>query len=226
MKASICILAYKRPDELKATIKTLHKYIDYPSEIIVNLDSADGSSESIECRILLQEYLRDRLISKLILNNGKNRGVGKSFQNCLGVAEGDFIFKVDADIIFKQNFIRRAVQGLTDYPDVGSIGLFDYHRQDPNDERFKPENNVLENRGNGLFIVKDFVSSIYVFRKKDLNMNQEIFDDGLHQSFGKMALLDVVDNRSFGFGSVYVTLKPDGTATKTQTYTEPFLFSK
>jgi len=213
--ASLCILAYKRPQELKVCLESLLQTIDYPCETIINFDGVESMVDVM--------HTFPTKFSKLIVNRGKNRGVGRSFKNCLGLAEGEFVFKVDSDIIFREKWLSRAVQVLTDNPDVGSVGLFDYNRQDVNDNRFKPENNVIEKRKDCL-IVKDFVSSIYGFRRKDLDLNKEVYDDGAHQSFGKMALIDLVDNKSWGFNSVYVTLKPDGTAFKSPTHDEPLIF--
>lgn len=218
---SLCIPAYKRPELLVRCLDSLRNTVDMEAEIIVNLDGSDEINEAI----LYTQYQEEK-ISKLILNNGKNRGVGRSFQNCIAVAEGDYIFKIDADIIFSQEkWLSNAIGALEKYEDVGSIGLFDYHFQDPNDNRFKPEFNVLEDRGD-IKIVKDYVSSIYGFRAKHLNRYVQIHDDGLHQTFGKMALQHSVSNTAFGFGSVYVTIKPDGTAIKTKTYTQPLTFIK
>lgn len=222
--ASLCILSYKRPERLQECLDTLLATIDYPCEIIINCDGGDTAAR------LASDYFHLGKASKLILSIGDNRGVGRSFQNCLGVAEGDYIFKIDSDIIFKPQWLSKAVSVLENNLDVGTVGLFDYHRQDPNDDRFKPENNVAERRVDCL-IVKDYVSSIYGFRKDLLdNWLGDIPDDGLHSTVGGreryMALLDVVDNKAFGFGSVYVTLKPDGTAFKTQTFDSPLLFEK
>lgn len=225
--ASLCVLAYKRPERLIECIDSLIESIDYPCEIIVNLDGSDAKNESL----LFQKYVKGE-ISKLILSNGNNRGVGRSFQNCLGVAEGDYIFKLDADLIFKPGWLSTSVKILQNNPTVGAVGLFDYNVQDPNDERFKPENNVLYER-ESCYIVNDFVSCGYGFRKEHTPITTyQMPDDGFHQSFKNIGLNlaltkgSVVDNKSFGFDSVYVQVKPDGSATKTPTYAEPLVFRK
>jgi len=216
--ASLCILAYKRPSDLMTCLNTLRKTIDYPCEIIINLDGTDA--ENI---VALQFMLRDNKISKLILNNGMNRGVGRSFQNCTGIAEGRYIFKIDADIIFKPQWLSSTVKILENNADIGAVGLFDYNRQDPNDSRFKPENNVIAPREDCL-IVKDFVSSIYAFRSCDLNKIIPIQDDGNHTKLGQLALNDKVDIHAWGVGrSVYVSGTEDHPR-KTETFNEPFLF--
>lgn len=221
--ASLCILAYKRPDQLITCLDSIHKTIDYPCEVIVNLDA----EEHRETAGILSRYFVENKISKLILNNGKNRGVGRSFQNCLGVCEGDYIFKIDTDLIFKPKWVSSTIKILAD-ESIGAVGLFDYNKWDSNDERFKPENNIIEKRKDYL-IVKDFVSSIYAFREDD----KYIFegkDDGFHTqlqiSYGKLALLDKVDNTAFGVGkSTYVSGTMDHPI-KTLTFDEPLIFQK
>lgn len=220
---SLCVLGYKRPDKLRACLDSLKKTIDYPCEIILNIDGAD----LWEAEIFNDDY------SKLIVSRGNNRGVGRSFQNCLGVAEGDYIFKLDTDLVFKEGWLSSSIKILEENPTVGAVGLFDYYTQDPNDERFKPENNIIEKK-DGFDVVKDFVSCGYGFRAHSLDKWGREFDtipdDGYHTNlgkrFGKLAMHHVVDNKSFGFDSVYVQVKPDGSATKTPTYDEPLLFHR
>lgn len=228
--ASLCILAYKRPKLLNDSIRSLHETIDYPCEIIINYDGLDNVADFAP-----EGFVK---CSKQILVYGKNRGVGRSLQNCLGLCEGDYIFKIDADLMFKPKWLSSAINILTD-KSIAAVGLFDYNKWDPNDDRFKPENNVIEDRGD-YKIVKDFVSSIYGFRKDDIDVLLEeapctdekgnLNDDGLHSALqtyrGKLALKDMVENTAFGNKSVYVTIKPDGTAFKTATYDQPLLFKK
>jgi glycosyltransferase involved in cell wall biosynthesis len=226
MFASLCILAYKRPEQLQKTLDSLLSTIDYPCEIIVNVD---GDEDKTVYGIASKFYSEGK-ISKLILNNGKNRGVGRSFQNCIGVAEGDYIFKIDADLTFHPKWLSQAVKILDTNSEVGAVGLFDYNKWDQNDSRFKPEENVLQVMKTWEFeyqIVKDFVSSIYGFRKKYLdNWIGDIPDDGFHTHLEKLAINHSVDNTAFGVvKSTYVSGTEDHPY-KTPTYTEPLLFSE
>ena len=224
--ASLCILAYKRPERLKECLSSLLTTLDYPAEIIVNLDGLDGN-EDLNVNYLTHE-LKNFKISKLILNQGKNRGVGRAFQNCLGVAEGDYIVKIDTDLTFSPQWLSTMIDIFDKNIDIGSVSCFDYNKWDPNDSRFKPEENILQER-DCCYIVKDFVSSIYAFRKQDLKtniLNAVIPDDGLHQSFGKMALTktNMVLNTAFGVGkSTYISGTMDHPI-KTTTFNEPFIF--
>ena len=234
--ASLCILSYKRPESLIRCLNSLHETIDYPCEIIVNCDAQDTAYGFV------LEYWKETKISKVVLNNGQNRGVGRSFQNCLAIAEGEYIFKIDADITFHPHWLSQAIKVLQHNNDIGSIGLFDYHKWDPLDPRFKPEENVLEhttltdshNQTIQYQIVKDFVSSIYGFRNKDLyaysadGMIYEkvttIPDDGLHQKFGTMALLDKTDNTAFGVGKSTYVSGTNEEPFKTPTFDKPLMF--
>lgn len=228
--ASLCVLAYKRPQLLHECLESIFSTIDYPCEIIVNLDANDSPTQP-EMVSYLTALLTQQKISKLILNNGKNRGVGRSFQNCLGVAEGDYIFKIDTDLTFQPRWLSTAIKILDQDSTVGAVGLFDYNKWDPNDPRFKPEENIIKPMRSWDFeydIVKDFVSSIYGFRRIDFNQNDwlEVPDDGLHQSFGTMAMKHMVTNTAFGVNkSTYVSGTEDHPV-KTATFQEPLLFGE
>lgn len=227
--ASIIILSYKRPQMLIDCINSIHQTLDFPAEIIVNDDG--GLNYSI-----LQQFLLDKKISKLILNAGHNRGVGRSFQNGIGVSEGDFIIKCDSDLIFKPNWLSTAIKILENNRDIGTLSLFDYRNYDYEDKRF----NHIEERKD-CFIVDDFVSSIYVGRRIDFETYLENMgimpDDGAHLEIGHMPTdyefrfpryiaitkHDYINNTGFGEKSVYLTKDSDGTFHKTETFDTPFL---
>ncbi|MDD5406997.1 MAG: glycosyltransferase [Sulfurovaceae bacterium] len=231
--ASLCLLAYKRQEMLQKCLESLHMTLDIPSEVIINYDGIEGSKF---------DFNLDQA-SKFIINHGNNRGVGRSFQNCLGVAEGDYIFKVDTDLIFHKNWLSTAISILEKNLDIGAISLFDYRHYDPKDTRF----NILEERED-CYIVDDFVSSIYGFRKAQLGIVKGhrgiIADDGIHHSLktGRYSLetgeyispkylaitkTDFVTNQGFGLGkSVYVVPDKDGNPVAAKTYSSPFIFNK
>lgn len=223
--ASICILAWKRPEMLIECIDSLHATIDYPCEVIVNVDGREGVENDTE--EIANSFLKAGKISKLILNNGKNRGVGKSFQNCLGVSEGEYIFKIDSDITFEKGWLSNAIGALKDNGDIASLSLFNYNNYDPNDERFR----ILEARSD-CNIVTDFVSSAYGFRRESLiEFPFDGADDGYHQRVSQGGRLlaitkkDYIKNTGFGKNSVYLTFDDDGSPHKTETSIYPLLFS-
>lgn len=226
---SLCVLSYKRPDALRKCLESIWETADLPYQLIVNSDGGDLENDA-----WLYSQFKAGKISNLILNGGKNRGVGRSFQNCLGVAEGEYIFKIDADIVFKPKWLSTAISTLVQNKDVGAISLFDYHTYDPNDSRFFPQTNVISAR-NDCFIVADFVSSVYGFRRMELPFSDyelygelDIPDDGLHQRFGNLAIAkeELCTNSGFGRNSVYVTMPDDDPAHafKTPTSDTPLIY--
>lgn len=228
--ASLCLLAYKRPQQLLDCINSLTQTCDYPYQLIVNLDTYDKVNLEHLTNLLTQSR-----ISNLLINNGNNRGVGRSFQSCLGVAEGDFIFKIDTDLTFKPAWLSKAVKVLENNPDVGAVSLFDYNHYDPNDDRFKSENSRLEERED-CYIVKDFVSSIYGFKKEHLFIINPVEDDGNHTKFQNYDLgggvcfnlaitkEDLVTNSGFGvYKSTYVSGTEENPY-KTPIFDEPLIF--
>jgi hypothetical protein len=50
--ASLCLLAYKRPEQLKKCIQSLKDTTDYPYTLIVNVDGADEECQSIGYKLL------------------------------------------------------------------------------------------------------------------------------------------------------------------------------
>jgi len=215
--ASLNILAYKRSDLLVRCIESIKKTTKYPHEIIVNLDADDN----VHNQLYLFRLIQEKQISKVIYNTGRNRGVGRSFANGVGVSEGDYIFKIDTDLIFKEGWLTTAVNILETNDDVGSVSLFDYRNYDPNDTRFS----ILEKRSS-CNIVNDFVSSIYGFSREFLELKGWDQDDGFHTKLEKLAITktDFVSNKGFGVTkSTYVSGTEDHPF-KTKTHDKPLIF--
>lgn len=199
------------------TIESIQHTADIPYSLIVNIDGGDDTGNDDYIYTLYKE----KKISSLIVNGGKNRGVGRAFNNCLALAEGEYIFKIDTDLVFHHNWLSTACSALDNNKDVGAISLFNYRHYDPVDTRFE----ITEERSD-ISIVNDFVSSVYGFRHKDLDKILPAQDDGNHTKLGKLAITkrDMVENQGFGVGkSVYVSGTMDHPF-KTATYNEPLIF--
>jgi glycosyltransferase involved in cell wall biosynthesis len=206
--ASLCVLAFERPEFLKRSINSLISNTSYPHERIIN---NDGSTDS-EVATFLNTLQQSGVLSYLVTNCGQNMGVGKAFRNCIGVSSGDYIFKLDADLEYQPKWLETIISILDNNPDVGCCGLFNYRNYDPNDDRFV----ILEERDD-CYIVSDFVNSGYGFRREIYdNFGVALGDDGWQQYVKgrwsgkaeyKLAIpkSDVAIN--FGFGankSIYV----------------------
>jgi len=200
--ASLCILSYERPDFLIRSLESLKKNTKYPYELIVN---DDASLNQRVASYLTEQYFKGH-ISHLILNSGKNMGVGRSFRNCIGVSNGDYIFKLDADLEYKPGWIETAVNIIENNKDAGCVGLFNYLNYVKEDDRFVK----IEERED-CNVVKDFVNSGYGFKREIFDkFGDSLGDDGWQvfvNSQGLKSLIpkeDVVINFGFGKDSIYV----------------------
>jgi glycosyltransferase involved in cell wall biosynthesis len=218
--SSLCLLAYKRPQQLKTCINSLIATIDAPAEIIVNLDSDDSENSEY-----LFSLYKQKKISKLILNAGNNRGVGTSFAYCVGAAEGDYIFKIDTDLVFKPGWLSKAVWALEELPEIGAISLFDYKHYDPNETRFNSYDNIKD-----YLLVDDFVNSIYGFRKHWIALGGWEQDDGFHKKIQEQGVhlaitnKDYVENTGFGIGKTTYVSGTEENPFKTPTHDRPLIF--
>lgn len=216
--ASLCVLSYKRPERLRLCLESLFANTTYPHEIIVSSDGND-EPENIDYLVGL---LKGKKISKLILNAGGNRGVGKSFANCASMADGNYICKIDTDLTFSPNWLEKGI-AILDRGMIGAVSFFNYRHYDPNDQRF----NVIT-AGEDHCIVDDFVSSIYLFKRESLALPGWDKDDGFHSKLRPLAITseDLVVNSGFGVTkSTYVSGTEDHPF-KTPTFEKPLIFNE
>jgi glycosyltransferase involved in cell wall biosynthesis len=204
--ASLVVLAYERPEFLKVNLESLLTTPSgYPMEIIVH---NDGSTDPAVLDYLAQ-VAKDKRISMLINNCGKNQGIEKAVKRSIACSSGEYIFKLDTDLLYTENWLKKAIKVLETDPLIGAVGLVDYRKYDPKDERFWDVEEAEE-----YLLVQDFVSSAYGFRKEVYDHHGwQMSHDGWHLFLRgkgyKLAIKDVVTN--FGFGrSIYVG--PDGQA--------------
>lgn len=224
--ASICILSYQRLDFLKKTMESLFNTVSgYPMEIICHDDGSDP-----EVKKYLFSLLEEKKISYLLLNGGKNRGIGTAIRNCFKIASGKYLFKLDTDLEFKENWLKEAIE-ILERPSVGAVSLLDYNNYNPADERFKTTQ-VLEYGDLKYKIVTDFISCLYgVKREVYEQFKDHLSTDGWHQYIKNQGYYLAISNEdkivNFGFGentSIYLEKKSDGTITTRETHKEPLLF--
>jgi glycosyltransferase involved in cell wall biosynthesis len=129
--ASLCFLSYNRPRFLEEAIRTAADNANAPCEVIVH---DDGSSDS-EVYNLITDLQMDGYISTAIFNaEGHNQGQGVALNRLFNIASGDPIIKLDQDLIFEPNWLRKVNHLLRRNPRAGLLGLFKYEH-DPVDYR-------------------------------------------------------------------------------------------
>lgn len=241
--ASCCVLSYERPEFLAQTIGTMIAHADFPMEIIVH----DDGSENPAVRSLLRELLDRRLVSAVIENPpGHNQGQGVAVNRMFSMAKGDFLLKIDQDLLFKRGWLRRAVEILDgnwerrfykeDHPEkeplIGALGLFRYPA-----EPVKYEDMFIQDFPTWEWH-EDFVGSALVMRAETYRRHgpweerSEAFAEDLEfkkllKSKGFVMALprtdDFCSNQGFGEGPSTVVVRENGQLTSRKIKTGPSL---
>lgn len=202
MFASLIVLSYNRVNMLVRSVTSLIEHTHYPYQLIIMDDASDA---------LTQEYIfslvQHSKCSTAVFNVGHNQGLGIQMNRAMAIAQGGYIFKLDADLEYTEGWLARAVRVLQNL-DVGCMGLFKYFH-DPCDFR---KNMLL--RTDTHYVVHDFVGSAIGFRRdmwsrygpwdlsyseafaEDVAFKQRMQADGFDLV---LPLHDLVTN--FGFGA-------------------------
>jgi len=214
--ASLVVLSFNRPQFLHQTIASLKRNTEYPHELIV-VD--DGSMDPANVEFLMRLYGAKEL-STLVLNAGRNQGVGASINRGFHAAHGKWLFKLDSDLEYRPQWLEKAVAILETFPEIGVLGLFRYWH-DPCDWR-KMLIRREERDGLVVQVAEDQVGSTMAMSRETYESHGD-FIEGSY-AFGadyeyKMALKrggrwialpdeDLVEN--FGFGLTTTSLRWKG----------------
>lgn len=210
--ASLVVLSFNRPDFLHRTIASLKQYTTYPYELIV-VD--DGSMEKGNVEFLMRLYEAKEL-SLLILNPGRNQGVGASINKGFHAAHGKYLLKLDADLTYTPFWLERTVAIMETFPEIGVLGLFHYWHE-PCDWRNKLIRKEVRNNIE-VEVHEDQVGSTMVFTREvyekygdfregsycfgaDYGYKMHLKEEGYWIA---LPIGDLVDN--FGFGLPYTSL--------------------
>lgn len=111
---SIIITSYKNPNLLRLCIKSLKKNVkDVEYEIIV----CDGNTEEQTYDLMREEFPKIKFVP-----SSRNGGFAFLVNQGLDVAEGNYFFVINADIIIKNNSVKELLDFLKNNSDVGMVG--------------------------------------------------------------------------------------------------------
>ena len=170
--ASLCVLSFNRQETMQRSLETLFVNTRYPYELII-LD--DGSND------VTQEYLfsvvKEHAAATVLFNTDRNLGIGIAVNRGFEIARGDYLFKLDADLLYKPGWLTECVRLLETYKKIGCLGLFKYWHK----PRIFSENIV--NTYSDYYETVDFVASA-------IGMRREIYEQFGHwheteHSFGE-----------------------------------------
>lgn len=145
--ASLCVLSFNRRQFITETVLMLHERCEYPFELIVH---DDGSTPDVTEELV--KFHESGLISTLLLNPmGHNQGQGIALNRMFRIAKGDPIVKLDQDLVYREGWLRLAVDlldsnrevspdpatginykhthGRRTEPRIGLLGTFHYHHE-------------------------------------------------------------------------------------------------
>lgn len=225
--ASCCVLSFNRIQFLSRSLESLRAHADYPVEIIVHDDGSDQGGGAT-----LRNYLNDEVdagrVSTIIRNPpGYNQGQGIALNRMFDMARGDYIIKLDQDLIYKPGWLRQAITILENnkddvtQPRIGALGLFKYsappvehtamHERDwPGWEQ------VQDFVGSGFLVPRDIWEELRPFEERSAAFAEDIeFKQRLQGAGYKLALPphDLADNIGFGVGPSTVAVERDGQLT-------------
>lgn len=103
------------PDVLRACLMSMQTQAGLPFDTLV---FDNGSCQEVR-DYLLEEHEAGR-IQYLVLSE-KNVGKGGAWNMILGGAPGEILAYCDSDVLFKPNWLRRSVELLEAFPDVGMV---------------------------------------------------------------------------------------------------------
>jgi len=156
--ASLCILSFNRQEVMQRSIETLFASTRYPFELII-LD--DGSNHKTQTYLF--DLVRKHRASTVLFNTDRNLGIGIAVNRGFQIARGDYLFKLDADLMYHPGWLTKCIYLLEKYKIIGCLGLFKYWHK----PRIFSENIV--NTYSDYFEVVDFVGSA-------IGMRREVYD--------------------------------------------------
>lgn len=101
---SVCIATYNGEKYIKAQLDSIMEQLGFEDEVIISDDGSEDKTKEI-----VLSYGDDRIH---LIQNLKEHGYTKNFENSLEHAKGDYIFISDQDDVWKSNKVERCLEAL------------------------------------------------------------------------------------------------------------------
>lgn len=114
---SIIMPSYNTPSEyLEQAVDSVLSQNYHEFELIIIDDGSTEANWEIE-----QKYAaKDSRI--YLYKNDKNRGIVYTLNRAMGIAKGDYVFRMDSDDVCETNRLSRTIEFLDDNPDIDIVG--------------------------------------------------------------------------------------------------------
>lgn len=113
MKVSVCIPTYNQSQYLAQAVKSAYNQSIKPIEIIVSDDCSTDDTAKI-----LEMLSKEIPVLKTIIQP-VNLGIAGNTDNCLRLAQGDFIVRLDSDDYLSPTYLEKLSGLLAKYPKAG-----------------------------------------------------------------------------------------------------------
>ncbi len=120
---SIVITWFNRPIYINRVIDSIHKYADFPMEIIIHDDGSNAETIFDLCK------KRDK-ISTLVLNSGYPIGLGESINRAISLASSKYILFLNSDCELIRPCFKEIISVLQK-PYLGWVGFQDKYNNCP-----------------------------------------------------------------------------------------------
>lgn len=110
MILSICIPTYNREKEIQRTLDCLLKQINDDIEVIVSDNASTDQTSEIIKKYPVRYY-----------RNITNLGYDRNVDQCLKLAQGDFVWLLNSDELLKADAVKIVLQNIKKYPEVAWI---------------------------------------------------------------------------------------------------------
>jgi GT2 family glycosyltransferase len=111
---SVVIITWRMKDFLGQLISTVIQHTQGLSYEIIVVDNASGDGTA--------ELVRKEFPSVHFIENSENLGVAPSRNQGFRVARGKFVVILDADMVLKENSLRKMLEFMSQHPDAGICG--------------------------------------------------------------------------------------------------------
>ena len=199
--ASLCVLSFNRAKTMRASLESLWANTRYPYELIILDDGSDAQTKEY-----LFDVIRQHKASTVVFNTDRNLGIGIAINRGFQIARGDYLWKLDADLMYKPGWLTTVTHLLETYHEIGCMGLFKYWHEPCNfpDELIEtlPEyHNVIDFVGSAIGMRRETYERFGKWDElsesfgEDKQFKEAVKEGGLQMA---QPLEDVAENVGFG----------------------------
>ncbi len=205
--ASLVVLSFNRKKYLQRSLESLWAATSYPYELIVCDDASDAETQAY-----IFSLVQQKRVSTALFNTGHNMGIGIAVNRGFQIARGDYLFKLDADLEYKEGWLYHIVSLLDKHPLIGCLGLFKYwhepcHFDNELIQTHEDYHEVVDFVGSALCMRRAIYTEFGPWRENERHFSEDVSFKKAVQAGGYQMALPLEDVAvNFGFGEQHSSL--------------------